>query len=129
MAVGNTSVVARDGPQPAAVNRFEVLVEKLREALGPSSGLTSEDVDVTALKKVMEEYDSNPAEWERYSFKNPGQAYTRNLVDEGNGNSNLVRSAGGWQRGRGVNPQAGLTKSTAHPRLVPRKGESHPRPW
>lgn len=71
-------------------NRFDDLVIKLKEALGPSSGLTSEDVDVEQLTQLMAAYDSDEQEWERYSLGDHGLPYTRNLVDEGNGKSNLV---------------------------------------
>lgn len=73
-------------------NQFEQLVQSLKDALGTSSGLTSADVDVTALTKLMMQYDSNPSDWARYAMPDPGRGYTRNLVDEGNGKSNLVRS-------------------------------------
>jgi hypothetical protein len=39
----------------------------------------------------MEQYNSKEAEWEKYAFGDTSRPYTRNLVDEGNGKSNLVR--------------------------------------
>ena len=74
----------------ATSDQFEGLVLALKEALGPSSGLTSDDVDVGFLTRLMIEYDSNPAEWSKYAFGDGSRGYTRNLVDEGNGKSNLV---------------------------------------
>ena len=75
-------------PRPDA---FEELVLSLKEALGPSSGLTSDDVDVDHLRRLMEDYDScRDATWARYAFEDASKGYTRNLVDEGNGKSNLV---------------------------------------
>lgn len=71
-------------------NRFDDLVLALKEALGPSSGLTSDDVDVDHLTRLMREYDSDPSEWSRYAMGDSNLGYTRNLVDEGNGKSNLV---------------------------------------
>ena len=76
------------GVPPA--NCFEQLVLALKEALGPSSGLTSDDVNVDFLTRLMADYDSRPAEWSRYAFGDNSRGYTRNLVDEGNGKSNLV---------------------------------------
>ena len=73
-------------------NRFNDLVLALKEALGPSSGLTSDDVDVGHLSRLMEEYDSDPEEWLKYAMGDASRGYTRNLVDEGNGKSNLVSS-------------------------------------
>jgi len=72
-------------------NRFDRLVLALKEALGPSSGLTSEDVDVEHLTRLMREYDTKEREWSRYALGDASRGYTRNLVDEGNGKSNLVR--------------------------------------
>lgn len=74
------------------MNRFEELVVAIREHLGPSSGLTSDDVDVQDLTLLMDQYLSNEEEWSKYAIADENQAYTRNLVDEGNGKANLVSS-------------------------------------
>lgn len=73
-------------------DRFDELVTALKVALGPCSGLTSDDVDVSYLSRLMEEYKANDKGWERYAMGDPSRGYTRNLVDEGNGKSNLVGS-------------------------------------
>jgi hypothetical protein len=73
-------------------NRFDELVLALKEALGPCSGLTSDDVDVAHLTRLMRDYASEPREWARFAMGDVSRGYTRNLVDEGNGKSNLV----GW---------------------------------
>lgn len=65
----------------------------LSDVLGPSSGIDSSDVDENELQRLMQDYASNEDEWEKYSFPAPDQAYTRNLVDKGNGKSNLVSVA------------------------------------
>ena len=70
---------------------FEKLVENLRDALGPSSGLDSDDVDPEYIQEIMRSYVSDAAEWRRFALADPSRNYTRNLVDEGNGKSNLVR--------------------------------------
>jgi len=92
--------VGRDD-KPPAVRSFDALVKEIRRALGPSSGLTSEDVDVRYLTEVMEQY--NPAEqgWLPYSFQDASRGYTRNLVDKGNGKSNLVSALTTGRRGSG----------------------------
>ncbi|KAI0379817.1 cysteine dioxygenase type I [Hypomontagnella monticulosa] len=72
------------------MNRFEHLVKEIKNALGPSSGLTSDDVDVEDLTHAMERYISNEQEWSKYAMANANMAYTRNLVDEGNGKANLL---------------------------------------
>jgi cysteine dioxygenase len=73
------------------MNRFDKLVDDLKEALGPSSGLTSDDVDVEDLMRLMRGYHSDETEWLQYKLGDKSRGYTRNLVDEGNGKSNLVR--------------------------------------
>jgi cysteine dioxygenase len=72
------------------LNNFESLVEALSEKLGPCSGINSDDVDETELQQLMENYISNESEWAKYFFPASNMAYTRNLVDKGNGKSNLV---------------------------------------
>lgn len=70
-------------------NQFDKLVIALKDALG-SSGLTSDDIDVKLLTRLMQEYRSNEDEWRRFALVDPNSGYTRNLVDQGNGKSNLV---------------------------------------
>lgn len=69
---------------------FQKLVQDLSEALGPSSGLDSADVDAHHIIRLMEGYISKSGEWTKYAFADTTRGYTRNLVDEGNGKSNLV---------------------------------------
>jgi hypothetical protein len=98
MAVGLIKSSVLNGPASFAcranidTNRFDDLVLALRQALGPSSGLTSDDVDVDHLNRLMRDYASDPREWTRFAMGDESRGYTRNLVDEGNGKSNLV----GW---------------------------------
>jgi cysteine dioxygenase len=69
---------------------FEKLVQELSAALGASSGLDSDDVDPIKIQLLMEKYISNPSEWGPYALGDSSRSYTRNLIDEGNGKSNLV---------------------------------------
>jgi len=73
-----------------SLNSFHNLVSDLSRILGPSSGLNSEEVDVQELFRLMENYISSEKEWSKYAFSDLSRGYTRNLVDEGNGKSNLV---------------------------------------
>lgn len=82
--IGHSSYSSRV-PDP-----FHRLVHKLSATLGPSSGLDSADVNPLDLQKLMVEYNSQPSEWSNYAWSDPGRSYTRNLVDKGNGKSNLV---------------------------------------
>ncbi|KAI9902615.1 hypothetical protein N3K66_001967 [Trichothecium roseum] len=96
-------------PSPAATvgkdlgylrsDQFESLVLALKEALGPSSGLTSDDVDVEFLTRLMQQYSSSDMGWSKYAFGDGSRGYTRNLVDEGNGKSNLLVLV--WSPGKG----------------------------
>lgn len=95
MAVGFVSQVAQPAPShdlrpQLTPDQFEELVLSLKEALGPSSGLDSSDVDVNSLMTLLRVYDAKEKGWVPYAMADPNLAYTRNLVDEGNGKSNLV---------------------------------------
>ncbi|KAJ5690988.1 hypothetical protein N7488_011723 [Penicillium malachiteum] len=72
------------------INGFEKLVHDLSAALGPSSGLDSEDVDPMNIQLLMEKYVSNSEEWGSCALGDASRSYTRNLIDEGNGKSNLL---------------------------------------
>ncbi len=72
-------------------DEFHRLVQDLSDILGPSSGLDSEDVDPLDIQHLMEKYVSTKSEWEPYALRDPNRTFTRNLVDRGNGKSNLVR--------------------------------------
>ena len=69
---------------------FDKLVEDLSRTLGPSSGIDSTDVDPKVLQDLMANYVSDESEWTKYAFDDRSRGYTRNLVDQGNGKSNLV---------------------------------------
>jgi hypothetical protein len=69
---------------------FQSLVRALSDKLGPCSGIDSDDVDENELQQLMKDYVSNESEWEKYYFPSSKMSYTRNLVDKGNGKSNLV---------------------------------------
>lgn len=69
---------------------FEKLVSELSATLGPDSGLTTYGTDIELLTDLMTSYSSREGDWQRYAFSDPTRGYTRNLVDRGNGKSNLV---------------------------------------
>jgi cysteine dioxygenase len=71
-------------------DRFEQMVQALRDIMGPYSGIDSEDINANDLQALMSSYTSNEDEWKRYAFGVPSVPYTRNLVDRGNGKCNLV---------------------------------------
>ncbi|KAF3767759.1 hypothetical protein M406DRAFT_288955 [Cryphonectria parasitica EP155] len=88
-----------EGRPQLKMDQFEDLVVALKDALGPSSGLDSSDVDVNALMRHMRIYDAKEKGWVPYALADPELAYTRNLVDEGNGKSNLLVLV--WTPGKG----------------------------
>ena len=79
---------ARASPEP--LDGFHRLINEINHVLGPSNGIDSEGVDVEELKTAMRSYSGSEAEWQMYGFEDLSRAYTRNLVDKGNGKSNLV---------------------------------------
>ncbi|KAJ5938817.1 hypothetical protein N7466_001951 [Penicillium verhagenii] len=82
-----------------SLNEFEKLVHDLSVALGPSSGLDSDDVDPKNIEMLMSKYISNSEEWGNCALGDPSRSYTRNLIDEGNGKSNLLILV--WSPGKG----------------------------
>ena len=70
---------------------FEKLVEDIKSRLGADAGLGSAHIDANELQKLMELYVSKEKEWSIYALSDMSRCYTRNLVDAGNGKSNLVR--------------------------------------
>lgn len=80
------------------IDDFHRLVRALSDVLGPSSGIDSADVDEKDLIRLMENYTSQESQWRQYALVDPSRNYTRNLVDEGNGKSNLLVLV--WNPGR-----------------------------
>jgi cysteine dioxygenase len=99
-------------------NSFETLIQALSDKLGPSSGINSDDVDEHELQQLMKDYTSDESEWSKYSFSSTNMPYTRNLVDKGNGKSNLVLVL--------ENLTQGYANDAAHSRMVTRPWESYP---
>lgn len=92
------------------LDSFHQLVRDLSDVLGPSSGLDSDDINVEEIEKLLCSYRSTTSEWQKYALADYTRPYTRNLVDKGNGKSNLV------SRILAANPFAlSLTRNQAHP--------------
>lgn len=75
-------------PEPAA--GFDSLVASINKILGPSNGIDSAGVNVQDLQDAMLSYSSCEDDWSKYALADPSRAYTRNLVDNCNGKSNLL---------------------------------------
>lgn len=95
-----TSISPSPSPNPPApANGFQYLIAEITRILGPTSGLTTEGVDLPALTHLMENYQSVEADWAPYAFADLSRGYTRNLVDIGNGKANLLILV--WSPGKG----------------------------
>ncbi|EPE30201.1 RmlC-like cupin [Glarea lozoyensis ATCC 20868] len=84
---------------PKPQDEFHKLVSELSHILGPSSGLTSQDINIEDLHTLMSNYTSSETDWSPYTFADHSRGYTRNLVDRGNGKSNLLLLV--WTPGKG----------------------------
>ena len=79
---------ARPSPEPS--DQFNGLVASINKVLGPSNGIDSAGVNVQDLKDAMLAYTSCEADWIKFALADDSRAYTRNLVDNCNGKSNLL---------------------------------------
>ncbi|CAO3675421.1 unnamed protein product [Rhizopus stolonifer] len=80
-------------------NKFSLqdLVQSIHQELG-DEGLDSEHIDSNKIIQLMERYSSNADDWNQYTLFDHSRAYTRNLIDDGNGKFNLMILA--WSRGQ-----------------------------
>eukprot|EP00158_Paraphelidium_tribonemae_P006546 Partr_v1_DN27877_c0_g1_i1_m23374 putative cysteine dioxygenase len=67
---------------------FQDLVELIRCEMGVY-GLAHPSINVSRLQAIMANYKSDPEEWKQFAFFDSNR-YTRNLVDDGNGEYNLL---------------------------------------
>lgn len=72
------------------MDEFQILIKAITSILGPSSGLDSADVNVNDLISCMKRYQSDENEWLPYALGDSSRNYTRNLVDDTNGKSNIL---------------------------------------
>lgn len=75
---------------PDPEDGFHKLVDDINAVLGPCNGIDSAGIDVEELKRLMVDYTSIEADWDKYAFADNSRGYTRNLIDNCNGKSNLV---------------------------------------
>jgi cysteine dioxygenase len=66
------------------------LVKSIHAVLG-DGGLDAEHIDAQKIISLMERYSSNSADWSQYTLFDHSRAYTRNLVDDGNGKVSFCR--------------------------------------
>lgn len=78
---------------------FKDLIQAISTVLGPTSGLDCEEVDHNELMGLMDQYTSREEEWAPYALGDLNRKYTRNLVDNTNGKSNILVVV--WNPGKG----------------------------
>ncbi|KAI8971913.1 RmlC-like cupin domain-containing protein [Mycotypha africana] len=77
---------------------LKALIESIHKVLGDDKGLDSESIDAQQIIQLMEKYSSNSEDWSQYTLFDHSRAYTRNLIDDGNGKFNLMILA--WSKGQ-----------------------------
>lgn len=80
--------LSHSSPEPTY--SLEDLVNDIKEHLGTSSGIGSEDVDEDYLMSLVKRYATNPNDWARYYYNCPGKNYTRNAIENINHKANIV---------------------------------------
>ncbi|KAL8932020.1 MAG: hypothetical protein Q9211_006578 [Gyalolechia sp. 1 TL-2023] len=78
--------------------RFQRLIQDIQAELGPNDGIVSSNSVRLRLESLLEDYRSEEEAWQEFAFKDTSQTFTRNLVDKGNGNYNLLVVV--WSPGR-----------------------------
>ena len=83
--------------QGQPLDAFHSLVQELSGYLDTADNLSfSEICDPDAIIQRMKEYRSDRVEWGKYAHEDGNQCFTRNMVERGLGNCNIVR----WSRER-----------------------------
>ncbi|KAL8717825.1 MAG: hypothetical protein Q9225_004964, partial [Loekoesia sp. 1 TL-2023] len=70
--------------------RFQRLIHDIQAKLGSNDGIVSSNAVRLKLESLLQDYRSDEEAWQGFAFRDPSQAFTRNLVDKGNGNYNLI---------------------------------------
>lgn len=87
------------GPVPTPRSRFRQLINDIRSWLGSDNSIKSSTALRHLLELQLETYKSEDTGWEEYAFRDPSQTFTRNLVDRGTGDYNLVYDLAGSEVG------------------------------
>ncbi|CAN3372188.1 hypothetical protein DIURU_004272 [Diutina rugosa] len=72
-----------------ASSKLHHLILELRHLL-EGQGLSSEDIDIDAIKEAMEAYTSDESEWSHMALHDPSRNYSRNGVVNINNNANML---------------------------------------
>ncbi|CEJ56698.1 Putative Cysteine dioxygenase [Penicillium brasilianum] len=75
------------------------LVQDIKQHLGHSGGISSEDVDSNYLRSLLEKYISDPSDWIQYFHNDRSKNYTRNAIENINHKANILLLV--WNPGKG----------------------------
>ncbi|KAJ5727579.1 Cysteine dioxygenase [Penicillium malachiteum] len=78
---------------------LESLVQDIKEHLGESGGISSEEVNETYLISLAKKYISDPSDWIEYFHNDTGKNYTRNAIENINHKANILLLV--WNPGKG----------------------------
>lgn len=66
------------------------VVQDIKQHLGQSGGISSEDVDPEYLISLLKKYTSDPSDWISYFHNDTSKNYTRNAIENINHKANIV---------------------------------------
>jgi cysteine dioxygenase len=66
------------------------LVQDVKQHLGESGGISSEEVDEEYLISLLKKYVSDPSDWINYFYNDTSKNYTRNAIENINQKANIV---------------------------------------
>lgn len=94
IALNPTTIQAKDVPRSLPTeeipnNNLGKLILDLKLLLN-GRGLSSKDIDIEKIKKLMENYQSQESDWIKYALHDSSRSYTRNGIININGNANLL---------------------------------------
>ena len=69
---------------------LDSLVQDIKQHLGESGGISSEEVDEAYLISLAQKYISDPSDWIEYFHNDPSKNYTRNAIENINHKANIV---------------------------------------
>ncbi|ODQ82432.1 hypothetical protein BABINDRAFT_159027 [Babjeviella inositovora NRRL Y-12698] len=88
-----------DSIPPKEDNEFERLIDQIRLRLGCDKSLSSLDIDHEELMDLFRAYASDEQHWGSFAQHDPTRNYTRNGIENINGNANLLVLV--WEPGKG----------------------------
>ncbi|KAJ6028244.1 Cysteine dioxygenase [Penicillium herquei] len=78
---------------------LQSLVQDIKEHLGESGGISSEDVNEAYLISLAKKYVSDPSDWIEYFNNDTSKNYTRNAIENINHKANILLLV--WNPGKG----------------------------